>query len=249
MITARADSLADKLPGLETIITIGGADKAGALARILGLLARKGYSLKGQQIVESASGRLLKIRLDLAQVDKDKLSAEIKSLNPDYEIIAVGFEGDEAADAKKAQPQAGSALIKEMAARFPDIASLVQAYGGSFSVDTRDQGLLEAGRKIGGYHYSKEWSFGNPLKMPAALHRALVPALEKFGAVQASDTDVKLPASPFCGAGKLNCCEFVTGFMQGFLDAGPSTQGIRVRKATCRSKGNPHCAYTLDAQA
>jgi predicted hydrocarbon binding protein/predicted amino acid-binding ACT domain protein len=239
---------------LETIITIGGADKAGALARILGLLARNGYALKGQQIVESAGGRLLKIRLDLAQLDKDKLSAEIKSLNPDYEIIAVGFEGDDKAGAKgagKAQPQAGSALIKEMAGKFPDIAALVQAYGGSFSAETRDQGLLEAGKKIGSYHYSKEWSFGNPLKMPAALYRALVPALEKFGAVEASDTDVKLPASPFCGTGgkKLNCCEFVTGFMQGFLDAGPSTKGIRVQKVSCRAKGSLHCAYTIDAQA
>ena len=234
---------------METIITIGGADKAGALARILGLLARNGYALKGQQIVESAGGRLLKIRLDLAQLDKDKLSAEIKSLNPDYEIIAVGFEGDDKAGGK-AQPQAGSALIKEMAGKFPDIAALVQAYGGSFSAQTRDQGLLEAGRKIGGYHYSKEWSFGNPLKMPAALHRALVPALEKFGAVEASDTDVKLPASPFCGAGgKLNCCEFITGFMQGFLDAGPSTKGIRVQKASCRAKGSPYCAYTVGDQA
>jgi predicted hydrocarbon binding protein len=251
LITARAIPLADKLPGLETIITIGGADKAGALARILGLLARKGYSLKGQQIVESASGRLLKIRLDLAQVDKDKLSAEIKSLNPDYEIIGVGFEGEDGPKGgPKTQAQSGSALIKEMAAKFPDIAELVQAYGGSFSAETRDQGLLEAGRKIGGYHYSKEWSFGNPLKMPAALHRALVPALEKFGAVEASDIDVKLAASPFCGTGgKLNCCEFVTGFMQGFLDAGPSTTGIRVQKTTCRAKGSPHCAYTVDARA
>lgn len=238
---------------METIITISGADKAGALARILGLLARKGYGLKGQQIVESASGsRLLKIRLDLTQLDKDKLSAELKTLNPDYEIASVGFEGEDAAakDARKqAQAGSGSALIKEMAGKFPDIVSLVQAYGGSFGADSREQALLEAGRKIGGYLYSKDWSFGNPLKMPAALHRALVPALENFGALQASDTDVKLPASPFCGTGgKLNCCEFVTGFMQGFLDAGPSTKGIRVRKATCRAKGSPYCAYTVDAQ-
>jgi hypothetical protein len=238
--------------GLETIITISGADKAGALARILGLLSRKGYSLKGQQIIESPSGRLLKIRLDLARVDKDKLSAEIKSLNPDYDIVAVGFDGDDGAakGARKAQPQPGSSLIKEMAGKFPDIAQLVHAYGGSFSAEARDAALLEAGHKIGGYHYSKEWSFGTPLKMPVALRRSLVPALEKLCAVEATDSDVRLPSSPFCGAaGALNCCEFVTGFMQGFLDAGPATKGAKVRKAACRAKGSQHCAYAVEGPA
>jgi hypothetical protein len=237
---------------LETVITISGADKAGALARILGLLSRKGYSLKGQQIVESPSGsRLLKIRLGLANVDKDKLSAEIKTLNPDYEIVDVGFGGDDGPGkgAKKAQAQPGASLIKEMAEKFPDIAPLVLAYGGSFSAEARDAALHEAGRKIGGYHYSKEWSFGTPLKMPTALRRSLVPALEKFCPIEATDSDVRLPASPFCDADGANCCEFVTGFMQGFLDAGPSTKGAKVRKAACRSKGGEHCAYTVEGPA
>ena len=234
---------------METIITIRGADKAGSLARILGLLARKGYQIKGQQIVEAPSGsRLLKIRLDLAGVDKDKLSAEIKTLNPDYEVVGVGFEGEEgAAQGANARPQPGSALIKEMAGKFPNIAQLVYAYGGSFDAQAREAALLEAGRKIGGYHYSKEWSFGTPLKMPVALRRSLVPALEKLCAIEASDSELKLPAGPFSGAGDVvHCCAFITGFMQGFLDAGPSTNGTRVHQAACRAKGGEHCAYTFE---
>jgi predicted hydrocarbon binding protein len=233
---------------LETIVTISGADRAGALAQILSLLARKGYSLKGQQIVESPGGsRLLKIRLDLAQLDKERLSAEIKTLNPLYEITDVGIEGD-AKGARNSPAQATSALLKEMAAKFPDIVPLVQAYGGSLGAGVREAALNEAGRKIGGYHYNKEWSFGNPLKMPAALHRSLVPALEKFGVVEATDTEVRLPDSPFCGVPtRLGCCEFLAGFMQGFLDASPATKGVRVRKLTCRANGSPQCAYTFEA--
>ncbi len=57
-------------------ITVGGADKSGALARISTLLVRNGYPLKGQQLVESASGgKLVKITLDLDQVDRRKLAA------------------------------------------------------------------------------------------------------------------------------------------------------------------------------
>jgi hypothetical protein len=79
--------------------------------------------------------------------------------------------------------------------------------------------------------------------MPAALRRALVPALEKFGKVAATDTQIELPQSPFCGNGEINCGEFVTGFMQGFLDAGPLSMNTQVRKASCRATGDTHCTY------
>ena len=216
-------------------ITISGADKSGALARITAFFVRNGYPLKGQQLVESPSGaKLVKISLDITHLDKVKLAAEIKSLSPDFRVVSV--EG----------AQSGSApSIKEIAAQFPDIAALVQAYGESFGADTRDKELVEAGRKIGAFQYEKEWSFGSPLKMPVALRRTLVPALEALGKVDATDTELTLPDSPFCDTGKIPCCEFLTGFMQGFLDAGPLTQNTRVHKAACRAKGDSQCAYKL----
>ena len=216
-------------------ITISGADKSGALARITTLLVRKGYRVKGQQIAQTEPGvRVAKLNLDLNQVDRAKLAAEISSLSPEFKLLEV--EG----------AQSGAALIKEMADRFPDIAPLVQAYADSFAPDTRDQHLFEAGKKIGAFHFEKEWSFGTPLKMPVALRRSLVPALEKFGKVDATDTHVILPDSPFRGGGKqINCCHFVTGFIQGFLDAGPLTANTRVQKAACKAKGDPHCTYTV----
>jgi hypothetical protein len=234
---------------METVITISGGDKAGSLARILGFLANKGYAPKGQQITELPSGsRLLKIRLDFVQIDKALLSAEIQGLNPDYHLIGVAFEGPDARDAEreaKTPSQSAAALIKEMAGQFPDILELVRTYAGAFDVAARGPALLEAGKKLGGFHYRKEWSFGSPLRMPAALRRALVPALEKFGKVEATDTQILLPDSPFCGHGEINCGEFVTGFMQGFLDAGPLSVGTQVRKATCRARGDTHCTYTV----
>jgi predicted hydrocarbon binding protein len=217
-------------------ITISGAEKSGGLARITAFFMRKGYPLKGHQVVESPSGaKLIKISLDIKQLDKIKLAAEIKSLSPDFMVVSV--EGS----------QSGSApSIKEIAAQFPDIAPLVQAYGESFGADTRDTELAEAGKKIGAFQYEKEWSFGSPLKMPVALRRTLVPALEALGKVDATDTELTLPDSPFCGTGKIPCCEFLTGFMQGFLEAGPFTHDTRVQKAECRAKGDSSCTYRFD---
>jgi len=215
-------------------ITISGAGKSGALARIAAFLVRKGYPLKGQQIVESASGgKLVKVSLEVSHLDEAKLAADLRSLSPDFRVFSV--EGAESA----------APSIKEMADRFPDIAPLVQAYGESFGSESRDRELVEAGKKIGAFQYEKEWSFGSPLRMPVALRRTLVPALETLGKVDASDTDVTLSDSPFCGTGKIVCCEFLTGFMQGFLDAGPLTQNTRVHKAECRAKRGSRCTYTF----
>jgi len=237
---------------METIITISGADKAGSLARVVVFLTRKGYVVKGQKVTEMPSGsRLLKVRLDLAQVDKELLSTEIKALDPEYTVLSVGIEGEGSSNKPGQSPaESAKALIREMANQFPSILPLVRAYGGAFGMDTRSQALFEAGKKLGAFNYKKEWSFGNPLKMPAALRRALVPALEKFGKVEASDTQIALPESPFCGTGgEINCCDFVTGFMQGFLDAGPLSMYTKVQQATCRAKGHTHCTYTVAYEA
>jgi hypothetical protein len=233
---------------METIITISGADKAGSLARVVVFLSRKGYVVKGQKITELPSGaRLLKVRLDLAQLDKERLSAEIKALDPEYNVLSVTFDGADGASRSALTPaQSAADLIKEMARQFPDIVALVRAYGGAFGLQARDLALFEAGKKLGGFNYRKEFSFGSPLRMPAALRRALVPALEKFGKVEASDTQIALLENPFCGAGEdINCCDFVAGFMQGFLDAGPLSMYTKVQQAACRAKGHSHCTYTV----
>ena len=232
---------------METVITIAGADKAGSLARLVVFLTRKGYAVKGQRIAELPSGsRLLKIRIGLAQLDKEQLDAELKQLDPEFSVLSIAF-GDAGGAVKAATPaQSAEALIKEMAAQFPDIIALVRTFAGAFAVDARAQALFDAGKRLGGFHYRKDWSFGSPLKMPAALRRALVPALEKFCRVEATDTQVMLPDSPFCGTGsQVHCCDFLTGFMQGFLDAGPRSMYTKVQQATCKSKGHPHCTYTV----
>jgi predicted hydrocarbon binding protein len=230
---------------METVITISGADKAGSLAGLVVFLSRKGYAVKGQKVTELPSGaRLVKIRLGLAQADKEKLSAEIKALDPHFNLLSITFDG--ASSASQSPAQSAAELIKEMARQFPDIVALVRAYGGAFGMHARDVALFDAGKKLGGFHYRKEWSFGSPLRMPVALRRALVPALEKFCKVEASDTQVVLPESPFCGAGgDINCCDFVAGFMQGFLDAGPLSMYTKVHKEGCRANGETHCVYSV----
>jgi len=214
-------------------ITISGADKSGALARIAAFLVRSGYALKGQQLVDAGAAKLVKITLDVGQVDRAKLAADLKGLSPEYRLLEV--ESD----------QTGAApSLKEIAGKFPDIGPLVRAYAESLSAGTREQELFEAGKKIGAFEYEKEWSLGSPLKMPTAMRRTLVPALEALGKVEATDTEVNFPESPFC-SGKVACCAFLGGFMQGFLDAGPLTVNTRVENASCKARGDARCSFKV----
>jgi predicted hydrocarbon binding protein len=215
-------------------LTIGGADKSGALARISALLVRNGYPLKGQQLVESATGaKLVKVTLDLDQLDRAKLAGEIRSLGAEFRLL----------DVDGAQPGPAPS-VKDIAAKFPDVAQMIAAYAESFEADARERELFEAGRKIGAFQYEKEWSFGSPLKMPTALRRTLVPALEGVTKLEANDTEVRFPDNPLC-AGKVACCDFLGGFMQGFLDAGPLTANTRVEKVSCRAKGATQCGFKV----
>jgi hypothetical protein len=217
----------------EIDITIGGTDQSGASAQILTYLARKGYHPKDYRITKTDAGSALKFKLDLAQLDHARLAADIRSLNPAYTVI----EGP---------VLAGPELLKALATRFTQAAALVQAYAASLASDKREQGLFEAGRKTGAFVYARDWSLGHPLKMPQALRRALVPALEKMCTVEASDTEVTLLDPRFSSTGGLiHCCEFVSGFMQGFLAASPATKAVRVQRAGCAATRAQHCRYAF----
>ena len=236
---------------MATVITISGADKTGALARLYSFFARKGYGVRGHHVSESGASKLLSISIDAARIDREALSAEIKDLSPDYAVVSVAADGvDSAAASPRNKSQPDASALKEMAASFPNIAPLVHAYAEGFDYGKRDEELYTAGKKLGAYHYKKEWSLGAPLKMPVALRRTLVPALEKMCEVEATEDQVVLNESPFCGGDRLRCCcQFVTGFMQGFLDAGPGTQGTRVEKTSCKAQGGPQATYAVKQAA
>lgn len=223
-----------------TTITFGGADKSGSLARIAAFLARHGYASKGHQFTESPSGaKLLVVKIESPAIDVNALAAELKSLHPEYSIVDSAEEGSEAG------PDLVE-LVKQVVGQYPNIVPLVREYADAFHGGARDRHLLEAGKKVGAFIYTKDWSLGSPLKMPVALRRTLVPALEKLCKLDATDATVTLTESPLCGAdGEPGCCEFLTGFMQGFLGAGRLTRDTEVRKAGCRKAGTGGCTYTF----
>jgi predicted amino acid-binding ACT domain protein len=77
---------------MATVITISGADKTGAMARLYSFFARKGYGVRGHHVSEAGGAKLLSISIDGARIDRGALSAEIQELSPDYAVVSVTEE-------------------------------------------------------------------------------------------------------------------------------------------------------------
>src|SRR5262245_31041451 len=136
---------------MATVITISGVEKSGSLARIYALLARKGYGVRGHHASEAPSGqRLLEVVLGHASIDRDLLTTEIQALSAEYRVVSVIAEGSERAEASQKKAAASAtAVVKEIAARYPDLVPMVREYAESLDPAARDRDLADAGRRIG----------------------------------------------------------------------------------------------------
>jgi hypothetical protein len=73
---------------MDTVITFGGIDRAGASAQMLIYLARKGYAPRDYHVTKSASGTTqLQVSFDAEHLDRAQLAADIKRLDTAYCIV------------------------------------------------------------------------------------------------------------------------------------------------------------------
>jgi len=103
------------------------------------------------------------------------------------------------------------------------------------------------GFETGKHEYIKEYALGRPLELHPTLKRMLVPELKKFGKSHLDNEMVSLENNVFCeaGSGSSNCCEFIRGFMAGFLDSNKLTKNTSVQKQTCIGEGKQLCLFSF----
>jgi predicted hydrocarbon binding protein len=138
------------------------------------------------------------------------------------------------------------AAFVEVVDAFPQIAGPVQKFANALEGAGRREAVFRLGQRVGRREYKQHFSLGSPLKLDLALRRILVPALRPFAKATAADTTLSVPDCPFC----INlraaepCCDFLGGFLQGFLDANPATPGLRVRELRCKACGDAECSFS-----
>jgi|GEM_PF-878005 len=175
-----------------------------------------------------------------------------------YVPAAPGVPAPSATPARPAAPVAGrpaaaadlearlQAALAEVVDAYPQIVGPVQRFANSLEGASRREAMFRLGQRVGRREYKKGFSLGSPLKLDLALRRMVVPALRPFARAEAQDTSLRVPDCPFC----INlraaepCCDFLGGFLQGFLDANPSTQGLRVKELQCKACGHAECSFS-----
>src|SRR5258708_3391116 len=112
------------------------------------------------------------------------------------------------------------AAFVEVVDAFPQVVGPGQRFANSLAGATRREAVFRLGQRTGRREYKRSFSLGSPLKLEPALRRMLVPALRPFAKAVATDSTLSVPDCPFC----INlqaaepCCDFLRGFLQGFLD-------------------------------
>ncbi len=232
---------------MNAIVTILVEKSAGVLSAVVLKLSPKGYRLESHKTMAAEPGHhRMRLHLKCPGTALDQVERDVQLLGHDIRVEKIELDG--AHDALDNSTRTQKEVLGDIAQAFPDVSQIVRRYGSALSDEMRAKSLFDLGAKTGRATYKRDYSLGSPLKMPAAWRRVIVPALRNFGDARADDASVTLLNCPFCSAGsEVNCCEFVTGFVQGLLDAGPYTQGKRVRETACGSKGDPGCTFTIDS--
>ncbi len=237
---------------METTITLLARKKPGVLTRVAAALGRKGYSPQGQTMAD-ASPELSRITLKLMgpEAAAEELAMEVRGVHDVVEVEGVDVETFLAAEASAQDAQIEELLqdnLRQIVAAYPKIVPLVRSFERRLGPAAGSSALFEIGHRVGVREYRKNYSLGSPLQLSASLKRIVVPALRGFAKAESGDAEIRVKACPFCGDRKTPTpnCHFVSGFIQGFLDSAPTTQGLSVLQSQGLSAGDPQCTFVVN---
>ncbi|RBP51165.1 hypothetical protein [Arenicella xantha] len=139
-------------------------------------------------------------------------------------------------------------VLAKIGEKYPKIVPIVKSYAASLESDVRNERLRTLGSKVGAGIYQRDYDLGSPLKISKALSRELRPALKEFCKVETDEQSVVLMNCPFCADKSSDpvCCEFVAGYISGFLGSNPAVGQCEVSETNCGSETNNDCTFFID---
>lgn len=256
-----------------TTVVVTADSKAGNLARIALAARRLGYRALKQSMLKSPEAQFDKIQLEIESdmpIGAAELSGIRRIVPTVVDIQMMGTANrlknslvtrDEVirADARRAASQvriaapteAVKALVsrygKLMVGRYPDIADLVIQFDDEVPAIERNAALMSLGKGIGRWQYKKKYSLGAKLSLDKTIQRMLWPALSEFVAINREGARVFVLNCPH-GSGSAGTiepdCNFVTGFISGFLNETGHFRGVDVVQLS-KQKGSGHCCFEI----
>jgi predicted hydrocarbon binding protein len=226
------------------------------MVHIISHLARAGFILKSQkQQANSKGGNLIQVvgESTTAKTQADLIDelSQVESC----ELIRLVIDENQskaAATTKPRQKPVAAApnqerLLQEIGKNYPNVSSQIKAFSESLPEDTRNDQLKQVGNRVGSGIYKRDYSLGSPLKLAATIQRELAPALSEICTTEAHGSSLVINNCPFCADQHhaIAACDFVTGFISGFLEANSAVGTLRVEEVQCGSGVNNICTFSI----
>jgi len=233
------------------VLSVVAKKKVGMLAQIAVEVFRADCQLIDQKMASSGNPDIYDLTLILegSEPAAARALAGLRALDGIFKV-------DDGSQPLESRPAAADNLEARLQAAFievvdgfPQIVGPVQKFANSLAGATRKEAVFRLGQRVGRREYKRSFSLGSPLKLEQALRRMLVPALRPFAKAAAADSTLSVADCPFCINLKTEepCCDFLRGFIQGFLDANPGTPGQRVLEVRCKACGQMDCSFSCTA--
>ncbi len=239
---------------MKFMISLVARKRSGMLAQVATEVFRADCQLLDQSIAMLRDPEFwdLTLTLDGSEAAAERMRAGLEALdgvlkvgNPSWPAVPAAATAGRPVGAADLEVRLQAALA-EIVDAFPQIVDPVQRFAASLEGAGRREASFRLGQRMGRREYKRSFALGSPLKLDLALRRMVVAALRPFARAEAQDTTVRVANCPFC----INlraaepCCDFLGGFLQGFLDAHPGTPGLRVREVQCKACGHAECSFS-----
>lgn len=223
------------------------------LSKVVSFLIKSGYRLMSQRQEASKNGGhiIFVVAEGAASSTQDQIVEDLTGLEG-CTLLKIRF-AESKAGVKKAVVESVAvtdqqSVLANIGEQYPKIVPIVKAYSASLDDASRKDRLRELGYKVGAGIYQRDFALGSPLKLPKTLSRELRPALKKFCDVENDEQSIVLMGCPFCASddAEAACCEFVSGYISGFLSSNPAVGDCQAIESRCGSGGTKDCTFRID---
>lgn len=246
-------------------------DVAGALARVMSGLRKKGITTMGHSFEPLSDGnRKLILDVEGPILGTEELRSHLELLKG---VAGLLEGGNDAADSpapapiaseptsedtdtrfKNADSEAGDAdmrdrmLIFSLLSRYPNISGRLLEIDSSIPEAERAQRMRELGQGFGSHLANNLKVKGDVSSLSTAIELLLVPGLSPL--VQIAQYSEGLRVSGYTknmkhAANKPESCDFLAGLMQGLLNSAESLPKYHVEQTQCIHSGAVSCDYRL----
>ena len=240
------------------------ADKSpGVLAKVIVALRRLSLNLAQQQMTEYDDTRLLELVVQGAQeVNTDTLVATMLGISGIEQAVIVGNEAPKVVQPVEEQPQTpiqGDSLAVEIANAFPNIGDLVTNQLESLKPELAVESMFALGMEVAQLRKDNFVELPMQVTMDTFIRDRLIPDIQAFSKLEVGDEGLKVLSSVFSktkkasgfgfqlgGPDGLAKCDFLSGYIQGMLEATPSMEYSHVEETMCRKEGQPYCLFEFE---